>query len=44
MMIKHTQAICTQELTNCLSVFEHFVALPLKEIKQEKHVSSSQYL
>ena len=32
-MVKHTQTICWQELTNCLSVFEHFEGLALKELK-----------
>ena len=29
-MIKHTQTICWQQLTICLSVFHHFVELTLK--------------
>ena len=29
-MVKHTQTICWQKSTNCLSVFDHFVKLPLK--------------
>ena len=29
-MVKHTQAICQQQTTNCLSVFGHFVELMLK--------------
>ena len=29
-MIKHTQTICRLLLTNCLSVFDHFVGLALK--------------
>ena len=29
-MVKHTQTIRRQKLTNCLSVFEHFVGLALK--------------
>ena len=29
-MVKHTQRICRQQSTNCLSVFEHFVGLALK--------------
>ena len=29
-MVKHTQTICRQQPTNCLSVFDHFVGLPLK--------------
>ena len=31
-MVKHTQTICRVLPTNCLSVFEHFVALALKEL------------
>ena len=33
-MVKHTQAICQQRLTNCLSVFDHFVGLALKGLKK----------
>ena len=33
-MVKHTQRICQQELTNSLSVFDHFVGLALKEFIQ----------
>ena len=29
-MVKHTQAICPLQSTNCLSVFDHFVGLALK--------------
>ena len=29
-MVKHTQTIRRQQPTNCLSVFDHFVGLPLK--------------
>ena len=29
-MVKHTQTIRRQKLTNCLSVFDHFVKLALK--------------
>ena len=29
-MVKHTQTICRQQPTNCLSVFDHFVVLALK--------------
>ena len=32
-MVKHTQAICRQQSTNCLSVFDHFVELALKGLK-----------
>ena len=29
-MDKHTETICRQQPTNCLSVFDHFVELALK--------------
>ena len=29
-MVKHTQAIPRQKLTNCLTVFDHFLGLSLK--------------
>ena len=29
-MVKHNQTICQQQLTNCLSVFNHFAVLALK--------------
>ena len=29
-MVKHTQTICQQQPTNCLSVFDHFVGLVLR--------------
>ena len=32
-MVKHTQTICWQKPTNCLSVFDHFVGLMLKGLK-----------
>ena len=31
-MVKHTQTIRRQTPTNCLSVFDHFVGLVLKEL------------
>ena len=31
-MVKHTHAICQLLPTNCLSVFDHFVGLVLKEL------------
>ena len=31
-MTKHTQTICRQQPTNCLSVFDHFVGLELKRL------------
>ena len=33
-MVKHTQKIRRQKPTNCLSVFDHFVKLALKDLKQ----------
>ena len=33
-MVKHTQKICPQKLTNCLSVFDHFVGLALKGLTE----------
>ena len=32
-MIKHTQTIRCQQLSNCLSVFDHFVGLALKGLR-----------
>ena len=32
-MVKHTQTICRQKLTNCLRVFDHFVGLALKRLR-----------
>ena len=29
-MVKHTQTICRQKLTYCLSMFDHIVGLALK--------------
>ena len=34
-MVKHTQTIRRQKLTNCLSVFDHFVGLALKGLKMQ---------
>ena len=31
-MVKHTQTICRQQPTNCLSVFDHVMELALKEL------------
>ena len=33
-MVKHTQTIHRQKPTSCLSVFDHFVGLALKGLKQ----------
>ena len=32
-MVKHTQTVREKQLTNCLSVFDHFVGLALKRVK-----------
>ena len=32
-MLEHTQTICRQQSTNCLSVLDYFVRLALKESK-----------
>ena len=34
-MVKHTQTICWQLPTNCLSVFDHIVELVVKGLKDE---------
>ena len=33
-MVKYTQTICWQQPTNCLSVFDNFVELVLKELNK----------
>ena len=35
-MVKHIQAIRQQQLTNCLSLFDHFVGLALEGLTWEK--------
>ena len=44
-MVKHTQIIHQQKLTNCLSVFDHFVGLAVKELRktgcQFQHINLS---
>ena len=37
-MVKHTQKINQQSPTNCLSVFDHFVLLVLKELTHFKPI------
>ena len=32
-MVKHTQTICQQQSTDCLSVFDNFVGLALNGLK-----------
>ena len=34
-LVKHTQTICRLLPTNCLSVFDHFVGLPLKGLNDD---------
>ena len=44
-MIKHTQTICRQQLTNFLSVFDHFVGLALKGLRRDvSPLAEIQYL
>ena len=31
-MVRHTQTICRRQMTNCFSVFDHFVGLAFKEL------------
>ena len=31
-MVKHTETISRQQLANCLSVFDHFLLLTLKQL------------
>ena len=38
-MVKHTQAIHQQQLTNCLSVFDHLVGLVLKGLTVGKTIN-----
>ena len=40
-MAKHTQTICRQQPTNCLSVFNHFVGLALKGLNNWKSTSKT---
>ena len=35
-MVKHTQTIRRQELTNCLECVDHFVELTLKGLKHQR--------
>ena len=37
-MVKHIQTIRRQKLTNCLSVFDHFVGLALKVLKKDMKI------
>ena len=40
-MAKHTQTIRRQQPTNCLNVFNHFIGLVLKGLKQNIDEASS---
>ena len=42
-MDKHTQAIPRQKPANCLSVFDHFVGLPFKGLKNLVHLKLFPY-
>ena len=43
-MVKHTQTICRQKMTNSLRVFDHFVGLALKGLSCiRKHSSNLIY-
>ena len=42
-MVKHTQTICRQQPTNCLSVFDQFVGLALKGLRYSSFVVSDFY-
>ena len=39
-MVKHSQTICRQQRTNCLSVFDHFVGLVLKRLKLRNEIKT----
>ena len=44
-MFKHTQTIRRQQLTNFLSVFDHFVGLALKRLRRDvSPLTETQYL
>ena len=43
-MAKHTQTIRRQQATNCLSVFDHFVELALKELRHHKRSRTKSFL
>ena len=36
-IVKHNQTIRRQQLTNCLSVFDHFVGLVLKGLRSDSN-------
>ena len=43
-MVKHTQTICRQQPTNCLSAFDDFLGLALKGLILKKHSILMSYL
>ena len=43
-MVKHTQKICQQSMTNCLSVFDHFMGLMGKGLKLAISTNFDQYI
>ena len=43
-MVKHTQTICRLLPTNCLTVFDHFVRLPLKGLNYNFNDGQKLYL
>ena len=43
-MVKHAQIICRQKPTNCFSVFDHFVNLARKGLKNMPNVLKEQSL
>ena len=42
-MVKHTQTVRRQQPRNCLSVFDHFVGLVLKRLKNETKIPKLNY-
>ena len=42
-IVKHTKTICWLLLTNCLSVFDHFVGLALKGLLTKENRVIDQY-
>ena len=43
-MVKHTETIRRQFAENCLSLFDHFLGLALKELMQDLRENSSKIL
>ena len=43
-MVKHTQTICVEQSTNCLSLFDHFVGLALIELKLTRLLPMLHYI